>query len=186
MTGAIDKAVELSNLDKNVFIPQQFKNKANPEIHRKTTGEEIIRDLNGKVDGLVSGIGTGGTITGTGSVLKEKVGDHVRIYGIEPEGSNVLTGGKPGPHKIQGIGAGFIPEVLDTKIYDKIICVNFDKAAEASRNLAKMEGIFVGISAGAATWAALNVAALDFKKGDNLVVIGPDTGERYLSTSLFA
>jgi cysteine synthase A len=189
MTGAINKAKELSKADNNVFIPQQFKNMANPEIHKKTTGEEIIRDLDGKVNGLVSGIGTGGTITGIGQVLKEKVGDHVKIYAVEPEGSPILKAFKgkmgPGPHKIQGIGAGFIPEVLDTKIYHKVIHVNFDKAAEASRNLAKMEGIFVGISSGAATWAALNVAAADFKKGDNLVVICPDTGERYLSTPLF-
>lgn len=190
MTGAINKAEELSKADKNIFIPQQFKNIANPEIHRKTTGEEIIRDLDGKVNGLVSGIGTGGTITGVGQVLKKKVGDHVKIYAVEPEGSPILKAfqGKkgPGPHKIQGIGAGFIPEVLDTKVYDEVIHVNFDKAAEVSRNLAKMEGIFVGISSGAATWAALNVAAKDFKKGDNLVVIAPDTGERYLSTPLFS
>lgn len=190
MTGAINKAEELSKADKNIFIPQQFKNIANPEIHRKTTGEEIIRDLDGKVNGLVSGIGTGGTITGVGQVLKKKVGDHVKIYAVEPEGSPILKAfqGKkgPGPHKIQGIGAGFIPEVLDTKVYDEVIHVNFDKAAEVSRNLAKMEGIFVGISSGAATWAALKVAAKDFKKGDNLVVIAPDTGERYLSTPLFS
>ncbi len=190
MTSAIKKAEELSKADKNVFIPQQFKNIANPEIHRKTTGEEIIRDLDGKVDGFVSGIGTGGTITGVGNLLREKVGDHVKIYAVEPEGSPILKAfqGKKGagPHKIQGIGAGFIPEVLDTKVYDEVIHVNFDKAAEACRNLAKMEGIFVGISSGAATWAALNVAAKDFKKGDNLVVIAPDTGERYLSTPLFS
>ena len=185
MKGAIEKAEELSKEGANVYIPQQFKNIANPEIHRKTTAEEIYNDLDGKVDGVVAGIGTGGTITGIGEVLKKKVGSHVKIYAVEPKDSPVLSGGSPGPHKIQGIGAGFIPDVLNTQIYDKIIQVDYADAIETSRNLAKLEGIFVGISSGAATWAALNNASLDFSEGQNLVVILPDTGERYLSTDLF-
>jgi len=185
MKGAIEKAEDLSKEGNKVFIPQQFKNIANPEIHRKTTAEEIYRDLDGKVDGVVAGIGTGGTITGIGEVLKKKVGQHVKIYAVEPKDSPVLSGGSPGPHKIQGIGAGFIPDVLNTQIYDKIIQVDYADAIETSRNLAKLEGIFVGISSGAATWAALNNASLDFSEGQNLVVILPDTGERYLSTDLF-
>lgn len=185
MKGAIQKAEELSKEGQNIFIPQQFKNIANPEIHRKTTAEEIFRDLDGKVDGVVAGIGTGGTITGIGEVLKKKVGQHVKIYAVEPKDSPVLSGGSPGPHKIQGIGAGFVPDVLNTQIYDKIIQVGINDAIETSRKLAKLEGIFVGISSGAAAWAALNVAALDFTKEKNIVVIFPDTGERYLSTDLF-
>ena len=185
MKGAIQKAEELSQDNDKVFIPQQFKNLANPEIHRKTTAVEIMDDLDNKVDGLVSGIGTGGTITGVGEVLKKDIGEHVKIYGVEPVGSPVLSGGQPGPHKIQGIGAGFVPEVLNTKIYNKIVQVKQEDAAETARELAKLEGIFVGISAGAATWATLNVAYKDFKSGQNLVVILPDTGERYLTTELF-
>lgn len=185
MKGAIEKAEELAKDDDKVFIPQQFKNEANPEIHRKTTAEEIYNDLDGKVEGVVSGIGTGGTITGVGEVLKKKIGDHVKMYAVEPKDSPVLSGGSPGPHKIQGIGAGFVPDVLNTKIYDKIIQVEYDDAVETTRKLAKLEGIFVGVSAGAAAWAGIYVAANDFKKGDNLVIILPDTGERYLSTELF-
>ncbi|MFX1275253.1 MAG: cysteine synthase A [Promethearchaeota archaeon] len=185
MKGAIEKAEELGNEGKNVFIPQQFKNIANPEVHRKTTAEEILRDLDGKVDGVVAGIGTGGTITGVGEVLKKKVGSHVKIYAVEPNDSPVLSGGNPGPHKIQGIGAGFVPDVLNTHIYDKVIKVEYNDAVETSRKLAKLEGIFVGISSGAAAWATLYNAALEFEKGQNLVVILPDTGERYLSTDLF-
>ena len=185
MKGAIQKALELGNENKNIFIPQQFKNIANPEIHRKTTAEEIIKDLDGKIDGLVAGIGTGGTITGIGEILKDKIGKHVKIFAVEPKDSPVLSGGKSGPHKIQGIGAGFIPDVLNTHIYDKVIQVEYKDAIETSRKMAYMEGIFVGISSGAATWAALNVANKEFKKGKNLVVILPDTGERYLSTDLF-
>lgn len=185
MKGAIQKAEDLSQDNDKVFIPQQFKNIANPEIHRKTTAVEILDDLENKVDGLVSGIGTGGTITGVGEVLKKNIGEHVKIYGVEPTGSPVLSGGQPGPHKIQGIGAGFVPEVLNTKIYDKIIKVKYEDAAESARELAKLEGIFVGISAGAATWATLNVAYKDFTPGQNIVVILPDTGERYLTTELF-
>ena len=185
MKGAIQKAEDLSQDNDKMFIPQQFKNIANPEIHRKTTAVEIMDDLENKVDGLVSGIGTGGTITGVGEVLKKNIGEHVKIYAVEPMTSPVLSGGQPGPHKIQGIGAGFVPEVLNTKIYDKIIQVKYEDAAESTRELAKLEGIFVGISSGAATWATLNVAYKDFKSGQNVVVILPDTGERYLTTDLF-
>ena len=185
MKGTIQKAEELAKDDNKVFIPQQFKNLANPEIHRKTTAEEIISDLDGKIDGFVSGIGTGGTITGVGEVLKKKIGNHVKVYAVEPKDSPILSGGNPGPHKIQGIGAGFVPEVLNTKIYDKIIQVTYEDAVETSRKLAKLEGIFVGVSAGAAAWAALDEASKGFKKGQNIVVILPDTGERYLTTYLF-
>ncbi len=182
MKGAIQKAEELSQDNDKVFIPQQFKNFANPEIHRKTTAVEIMDDLENKVDGLVSGIGTGGTITGVGEVLKKDIGEHVKIYAVEPIDSPVLSGGQPGPHKIQGIGAGFVPEVLNTEIYDKIVQVKYEDAVESARELAKLEGLFVGISAGAATWATLNVAYKDFTSGQNIVVILPDTGERYLTT----
>ena len=185
MKGAIEKAEELGKDDNKIFIPQQFKNEANPEIHRRTTAEEIIDDLDGKVEGLVAGIGTGGTITGVGEILKQRVGNHVKIYAVEPVDSPVLSGGNPGPHKIQGIGAGFVPDVLNTEIYDKVIKVEYKYAVETTRNLAKLEGIFVGVSAGAAAWAAFYEASKDFKKGDNIVVILPDTGERYLSTDLF-
>ncbi|MHA2006100.1 MAG: cysteine synthase A [Promethearchaeota archaeon] len=185
MKGAIQKAQDLSNENDKIFIPQQFKNLANPEIHRKTTAVEIMEDLDNKVDGLVSGIGTGGTITGVGETLKKNLGNHVKIYAVEPADSPILSGGQPGPHKIQGIGAGFIPDVLNTEVYDKVVKVKSEDAAETARNLARFEGIFVGISAGAATWAALNVAYLDFTAGQNIVVILPDTGERYLTTDLF-
>ena len=185
MKGAIQKAEELGKDNDKVFIPQQFKNKANPEIHRKTTAVEIIEDLDGKVNGFVAGIGTGGTITGIGEILKQKVGDHVKVYAVEPKDSPVLSGGGPGPHKIQGIGAGFVPDVLNTKIYDQVVQVTYEDAVDTSRKLAKLEGIFVGISAGAATWSAINVASKDFKEGQNIVVILPDTGERYLTTDLF-
>jgi len=184
MKGAIEKAEELGKEAGNIFIPQQFKNKANPEIHRKTTAQEILEDTGGKVNAFVAGIGTGGTITGIGEVLKGKIGAHVKIFGVEPLDSPVLSGGKPGPHKIQGIGAGFIPEILNTKIYDKIITVSYENAVKTARSLAALEGIFVGISSGAAGWAALEVAK-DFKEGDTIVVLFPDTGERYLSTELF-
>jgi len=185
MKGAIDKAVELAQDSDKIFIPQQFKNKANPEIHRRTTAIEIIEDLDGDIGGVVSGIGTGGTITGIGEVIKEKVGNHVKIFAVEPKDSPVLSGGNPGPHKIQGIGAGFIPDVLNTTIYDKVIQVTYEEAVETARKLAKLEGIFVGISSGAASWAGLNVAAKELTKNQNLVIILPDTGERYLSTDLF-
>ena len=185
MKGAIEKAEELAREDDKMFIPQQFKNEANPEIHRKTTAEEIIKDLDGKIDGFVAGIGTGGTITGVGEVLKKKIGEHVKIYAVEPKDSPVLSGGSPGPHKIQGIGAGFIPDVLDTEIYDEVIQVDYNDAVEFTRKLAKFEGIFVGVSAGAAVWAGISKVSEQFKKGDNIVIILPDTGERYLSTDLF-
>ena len=185
MKGTIQKAEELAKDDNKVFIPQQFRNLANPEIHRKTTAEEIINDLDGKIDGFVAGIGTGGTITGVGEVLKKKIGNHVKVYAVEPKDSPILSGGNPGPHKIQGIGAGFVPEVLNTKIYDKIIKVAYEDAVETSRKLAKLEGIFVGVSSGAAAWAALDEASNGFKKGQNIVALLPDTGERYLTTDLF-
>jgi len=185
MKGAIEKAEELAREDDKMFIPQQFKNEANPEIHRKTTAEEIIKDLDGKVDGFIAGIGTGGTISGVGEVLKKKIGEHVKIYAVEPKDSPVLSGGSPGPHKIQGIGAGFIPDVLDTEIYDEVIQVDYNDAVEFTRKLAKFEGIFVGVSAGAAVWAGISKVSEQFKKGDNIVIILPDTGERYLSTDLF-
>ena len=185
MKGAINKAYELSEESNKVFIPQQFKNLANPEIHRRTTAEEIIEDLDGKIDGFVSGIGTGGTITGIGEILKQKIGNQVKVYAVEPKESPVLSGGKPGGHKIQGIGAGFIPDVLNTDVYDKVIQVTYEDAADTTKKLAKLDGLFVGISSGAAAWAAINVASKDFKPGQNIVVILPDTGERYLSTDLF-
>ena len=184
MKGAIEKAEELAKEAGNFFIPQQFKNKANPEIHRKTTAQEILEDTGGKVDAFVAGIGTGGTITGVGEVLKEKIGAHIKVFGVEPLDSPVLSGGKPGPHKIQGIGAGFIPDILNTKIYNKIIMVSYENAVKTARSLAVLEGIFVGISSGAAGWAALEVAK-EFKEGNTIVVLFPDTGERYLSTELY-
>ena len=185
MKSAIHKAEELAKDKTNVFIPQQFKNLANPEFHRITTEFEILRELDNKIDGFVSGVGTGGTLTGIGEVLKKEVGEHVKIYAVEPADSPVLSGSQPGPHKIQGIGAGFIPQVLNTEIYDKIIKVSYDDAVETTRNLAKLEGIFVGISAGAALWAGLHVASYDFVTEQNLVVLLPDTGERYLTTDVF-
>ncbi len=167
------------------FIPQQFKNPANPEIHRETTAEEIWRDTNGKVDILVSGIGTGGTITGVGEVIKSRK-PSFRVVAVEPDASPVLSGGQKGPHVIQGIGAGFVPEVLNTQIYDEIVRVTNDDALETARRLAREEGLLVGISAGAATWAALEVAKRPENAGKWIVVIIPDTGERYLSTALYA
>ena len=184
MKGTINKAEELAKNNDNVFIPQQFKNDANPEIHRKTTAKEIFNDLEGLVDGFVAGIGTGGTLTGVGEILKKTVGARIKIYGVEPKNSPVLSGGNPGPHKIQGIGAGFVPDVLNTKVYDKIIQVEYKDAIETSKSLAKLEGIFVGISSGAAAWAGLHVASKDLVRGENLVILLPDTGERYLSTEL--
>ncbi|MFX1496342.1 MAG: cysteine synthase A [Promethearchaeota archaeon] len=185
MKGAIEKAEELSKEKDKVFIPQQFKNEANPQIHRITTANEIYNDLEGKVDGFIAGIGTGGTITGVGEMLKKKIGPSIKIYAVEPKDSPVLSGGEPGPHKIQGIGAGFIPDVLNTEIYDEIIQVEYEDAVETSRKLAKLEGIFVGVSSGAATWAGIHIVSKKFKKGENIVIILPDTGERYLSTDLF-
>ena len=185
MKGAIAKAEELSKEKGNIFIPQQFKNLANPEIHRKTTAKEIFNDLAGQVDAFVAGVGTGGTLTGVGEILKDRVGARLKVYAVEPKGSPVLSGGDPGPHKIQGIGAGFIPEVLNTSIYDKVIQVEYEDAIDTARRLAKMEGIFAGISSGANAWAAIFEASKDFDKDENIVFIVCDTGERYLSTELY-
>jgi len=185
MKAAIEKAEELSKKKGNMFIPQQFKNLANPDIHRRTTAKEIFNDLAGQIDGFVAGVGTGGTITGVGEILKDKVGARLKVYAVEPKDSPVLSGGTPGPHKIQGIGAGFIPDVLNTEVYDKVITVEYKDAITTARNLGKLEGIFVGISSGANAWAALYGASKDFEKGENIVVILPDTGERYLTTELF-
>jgi cysteine synthase A len=185
MPGAIRKAEELAAADKRYFVPQQFNNPANPEIHRRTTAEEIWRDTDGTVDFVVAGVGTGGTITGIGEVLKSRK-PSVKIIAVEPDASPVLSGGVKGPHVIQGIGAGFVPEVLNVKIYDEIVRVKNDDALETARALAKQEGLLVGISSGAATWAALQVAARPENKGKLIVVIIPSFGERYLSTALFA
>ncbi len=185
MKGSISKAEEIAKVKGKVFIPQQFKNLANPDVHRKTTALEIFNDLAGQVDGFVAGIGTGGTITGVGEVLKDRVGARMKVYAVEPKESAILSGEKPGPHKIQGIGAGFIPEVLNVKIYDKIITVDYNDAIETARKLAKMEGIFVGISAGACAWATIHEASKDFVEGENIVALLPDGGEKYLSTELY-
>jgi cysteine synthase A len=185
MGGAIKKAEELAASDPKYFMPQQFNNPANPEIHRRTTAEEIWRDTDGKVDFLVAGIGTGGTITGVGEVLKSRK-PSFKVVAVEPDASPVLSGGPKGPHKIQGLGAGFVPEVLNTKIYDEIIRVKDEDALETARRMAKEEGLLVGISSGAAAWAALQVAGRKENAGKLIVVIIPDFGERYLSTALFA
>ena len=184
MQGAVDKAVELAKKNKNSYIPQQFENEANPEIHRKTTAEEIWKDTDGKVDVFIAGVGTGGTITGVGEVLKKKK-KSVKIIAVEPFDSPLLTGGKAGSHKIQGIGANFIPKILNLKILDEIIKVKNEDAGEIARKLAKSEGILAGISSGAALWAALEVAKRPESKGKQIVALLPDTGERYLSTWLF-
>jgi cysteine synthase A len=184
MKGAIKKAEELAAANKNYFMPQQFKNLANPEIHRLTTAEEIWRDTEGRVDILVSGVGTGGTITGIAEVLKKRK-PSFKAIAVEPAGSPVLSGGQPGSHKIQGIGAGFVPDVLKKELIDEIIKVTNDDAGNTARRLAKEEGILAGISSGAAVWAAIEVAKRPENKGKLIVAIVPDTGERYLSTWLF-
>lgn len=183
MPGAIRKAEELQGQIPNALIPQQFQNPANPEIHRQTTAEEIWNDTDGKVDILVSGVGTGGTLTGVAEGIKKRK-PSLRAIAVEPKDSPVLAGGKPGPHKIQGIGAGFVPEVLNMKIIDEIIQVTNGDAFMMARRLAKEEGILCGISSGAATWAALQVAKRPESTGKLIVTIIPDTGERYLSTAL--
>lgn len=185
MTGAIEKAEELSKEIPNSFIAGQFVNPVNPLAHEQTTGVEIWEDTNGKVDIFVAGVGTGGTVTGVGRYLKSKNPD-VKIVAAEPKTSPVLSGGQAGAHKIQGIGAGFIPEILDTKIYDEVIQVDNDDAFVTGRLVARTEGVLVGISSGAALWAALNLAKRPENKGKNIVVIFPDTGERYLSTPMFS
>jgi cysteine synthase A len=184
MKGAIAKAEELAKENPNSFIPQQFDNPANPAIHRTTTAQEILRDTDGKVDYFVAGVGTGGTVTGVGQVLKAEV-KSVKIVAVEPDASPVLSGGNPGPHKIQGIGAGFVPSVLDRSVIDEVIRVKDDDAGATARELAKSEGMLVGISGGAAMWAALQIAKRPEAKGKRIVVLLPDTGERYLSTWLF-
>jgi len=184
MSGAIRKAESLARETADSFMPQQFKNPANPKIHRETTAEEIWRDTDGKVDILVAGVGTGGTITGIAEVIKAR-NPQFQAVAVEPKDSPVLSGGKPGAHKIQGIGAGFVPEVLKKELLDEIIQVSNDDAAETARRLAKEEGILAGISSGAAVFAALTVAKRQENKGKLIVVILPDTGERYLSTNLF-
>jgi cysteine synthase A len=184
MAGAIRKAEEIQAETPNSFLPQQFKNPANPEIHRKTTAEEIWRDTAGKVDLFICGVGTGGTITGVGEVLKKRNPD-VKVIAVEPADSPVLSGGQKGPHKIQGIGAGFVPDILNLAIIDEIITVKNEDAFQTSRELASREGLLVGISSGAAAWAALQVAIRPENEGKIIVVILPDSGERYLSTQLY-
>ena len=185
MKGAIAKADELAKEIPNSFVPGQFVNPANPEAHRRTTGPEIWRDTDGKVDIFVAGVGTGGTITGTGSYLKAQ-NPAVKVVAVEPATSPVLSKGTAGVHKIQGIGAGFVPDVLDTKVYDEIIAVNNEDAFATGKLVGHKEGVLVGISSGAAVWAAIELAKRPENKGKNIVVLLPDTGDRYLSTPLFA
>jgi cysteine synthase A len=185
MAGAIKKAEEMAAADRRYFIPQQFQNPANPAVHRLTTAEEIWRDTDGQVDILIAGVGTGGTITGIGEVIKARK-PSFRCIAVEPDASPVLSGGPKGPHPIQGIGAGFVPEVLNTQIIDEIIRVKGEDAIETARRMAREEGLLVGISSGAATWAALEVARRAENTGKLIVLIIPSFGERYLSTQLFA
>lgn len=185
MSGAIAKAKELAAEIPNSFIPSQFTNPANPAAHEATTGVEIWNDTDGTVDIFVAGVGTGGTVTGVGRYLKSK-NPAVRVVAVEPKGSPVLSEGVSGPHKIQGIGAGFVPETLDTKIYDEVIPVENEAAFETGRRIARTEGVLVGISSGAAVWAALQLAKRPENKGKTIVALLPDTGERYLSTAMFA
>lgn len=184
MRGAVEKAESLADEYQDAFVPQQFKNPANPEVHRRTTAEEIWRDTAGQVDIFVAGVGTGGTITGTGEVLRERK-PSIQLVAVEPKASPVLSGGDPGPHRIQGIGAGFVPEILNTSIYDEIFQVSNEDAEQTTRRLATEEGLLCGISSGAAVHAALGMAKRSASKGKMIVVILPDTGERYLTTQLF-
>lgn len=185
MEGAILKAKELKKEYGDAFIPQQFENKANPKVHEKTTAEEIWKDTDGRIDFFVAGVGSGGTISGCGAALKRK-NPQIKVVAVEPKGSPVLSGGKKGSHKIQGIGAGFIPKVMDLSVVDEIITVENEDALETSREAARMEGLLVGISSGAALYAAFEIARRKENKGKRIVVILPDTGERYLSTELFS
>jgi len=185
MKGAIAKAQELAEATPNSFIPGQFVNPANPKAHLETTGPEIFEDTDGQVDIFVAGVGTGGTVTGVGKYLKSKK-PGVKIVAVEPASSAVLSTGVPGPHKIQGIGAGFVPDVLDTKVYDEIITVSNEDAFATGREFGRTEGVLVGISSGAALWAAIELAKRAENKGKTIVVLLPDTGDRYLSTSLFS
>ncbi|MBQ7219702.1 MAG: cysteine synthase A [Synergistaceae bacterium] len=185
MRGAIEKASELAEATPNSFIAGQFVNPSNPKIHRETTGPEIWQDTDGHVDFLVAGVGTGGTLTGTGEYLKSRK-PSIKVVAVEPSGSPVLSAGRAGSHKIQGIGPGFVPDVLNTRIYDEIITVNDDDALSTGRLIGKTEGFLVGISSGAAAWAAVQLAKRPENEGKNIAVILPDTGERYLSTALFA
>ncbi len=184
MTGAVEEAERLVAENPNAFMPQQFNNPANPQIHRETTAKEIWVDSGGKVDIFVSGVGTGGTLTGCGEVLKQN-NKNLKVVAVEPKDSPVLSGGKAGPHKIQGIGAGFVPEVLNVEIIDEIIQVSNDDAMEVARELAVKEGILVGVSSGAAMWAAIQLSERQENEGKTIVVIFPDTGERYISTEMF-
>ncbi|MHC4560158.1 MAG: cysteine synthase A [Planctomycetota bacterium] len=185
MVGAVEKAEELLAQNPNAYMPQQFNNPANPQIHRETTAKEILTDSDGNVDILVSGVGTGGTLTGCGEVLKQH-NENLKVVAVEPKDSPILSGGKPGPHKIQGIGAGFVPEVLNVDIIDEIIQVANNDAMVTTQQLAAKEGILAGISSGAAMWAAIQLSQRPENKGKTIVVILPDTGERYISTELFA
>ncbi|WP_345992454.1 cysteine synthase A [Sulfurimonas sp. HSL-1716] len=184
MKGAINKADELKSNIENSLILQQFANPANPEVHKKTTALEILRDTDGNVDAFIAAVGTGGTLTGTSSVLKQEIPD-IKIFAVEPRDSAVLSGGRPGPHKIQGIGAGFVPDVLDVTIYNEVIKVSNEDAIETAKMLARTEGLLVGISAGANVYAAIQVASKKEFQGKTIVTVLCDTGERYLSTSLF-
>ena len=185
MKGAIAKAEELAASTPGSFIPSQFTNPANPAIHKATTGPEIFEDLEGKVDAFIAGVGTGGTVTGTGEYLKEKI-PGVKVFAVEPATSPVLSKGTAGPHKIQGIGAGFVPDTLNTSVYDEVITVENEDAFVTGREFARNEGVLVGISSGAALWAAKSIASRPEFKGKNIVVLLPDTGDRYLSTPLFS
>jgi cysteine synthase A len=185
MRGAVNRALEIAAAEPAAFVPQQFENPANPEVHRRTTAEEIWTALGGKVDVFVAGVGTGGTITGVGEVLKERRPE-VRIVAVEPAGSPVLSGGRPGPHRIQGIGAGFVPGILNREVIDEVMTVSDDDAVRTAQDLARMEGVSAGISAGAATWAALEVARRPESRGKRIVTVICDAGERYVSLPFFS